>query len=181
MILLSLYLTGMKAGSSSRECFPDPSRDSAAPWLPLTSNPGLLFWLILPSQPQDFWLSTAHRTFPFVFHCTFKQSPQIGFELALGRHSHLGPTSDSLPLEMSTGTQTCRLLYLSMSFFCVVGNTSRCSKWPFFSLLLGLGLEEGTSPHLSHWWAVGLNSEAGGSFPKVSFLLFDTELRNVLP
>ena len=169
MILLSLYLTGMKAGSSSRECFPDPSRDSAAPWLPLTSNPGLLFWLILPSQPQDFWLSTAHRTFPFVFHCTFKQSPQIGFELALGRHSHLGPTSDSLPLEMSTGTQTCRLLYLSMSFFYVVGNTSRCSKWPFFQPFAGPGIRGRHFPPPVPLVGSGTQLRGRGLFPKSLF------------
>ena len=105
---------------------------------------GPLLRLVLHTEPLDFWLSTLHRIFSVGFHCTFKRSPWTGFEMAQGRHSHLGLTSDSLhwrgaqALPKHPGCFT-----LPMLFFPTPGNTSQCSEWPCFSPSLGLGLEGG--------------------------------------
>lgn len=58
MALLCLYLTRVKAVSLPPEGAVMSSLESLLLPGPWASNPGPLFWLLLPSQPRDFWLRT---------------------------------------------------------------------------------------------------------------------------
>lgn len=143
MALLSLYLTGVKAGSSSRGCFSDPSRDSAAAWLPdfkswaplEAGTPYLALRFRIVHSPQDFlcWIPLHFQAVPLdrIWNGSRTTFP-------FRTHLWLPHWRGAQALPKQPGCFT-----LPMLFFPTLGNTSQCSEGPCFSPSLGLGLEGG--------------------------------------
>lgn len=123
LILLSVYLTRIKAGSFSKERFCKLFRDSAAAKPSDFKSCASLLATTACLAPRFLVVNSAQNFFCWTpLH--FQAISWTEFKIVIGQHFYLGSTSDPFPMERSSVTsQTNKLLHFSMLFFPATGNT----------------------------------------------------------